>query len=179
MNLGEIKKKALALIEELDTDNTTLTADEDIQKKLNYIVNQVQNELARFKKIPAKQSVEITENELEYDLNKLDLFYQVQVIRGLEAEIFGTTADFKETGKADIYYYKYPTQIDAETPDTQELDLTIDVLEIMPYGIAADLLKSDVSNAYGNVYASRYQEMIQALDPRHSLGSIYIDTVEV
>lgn len=179
MNLGEIKKKALALIEELDTDNVTLTADEDIQKKLNYIVNQVQNELARFKKIPAKQSVEITENELEYDLNKLDLFYQVQVIRGLEAEIFGTTADFKEAGKADIYYYKYPTQIDAETLDTQELDLTIDVLEIMPYGIAADLLKSDVSNAYGNVYASRYQEMIQSLDPRHSLGSIYIDTVEV
>lgn len=179
MNLGEIKKKALALIEELDTDNTTLTTDEDIQKKLNYIVNQVQNELARFKKIPAKQSVEIIENELEYDLNKLDLFYQVQVIRGLEAEIFGTTAMFKEAGTADVRYYRYPVQIDADTQDTQELDLTIDVLEIMPYGIAADLLKSDVSNNYGQVYANRYQEMIQALDPRHSLGSIYIDTVEV
>lgn len=178
MTLGEIKKKALALIEELDEDNTTLTTDEDIQKKLNYIVNQIQNELARFKKIPAKQNVEITD-ELEYDLNKLDLFYQIQVIRGLEAEIFGTTAYFKEAGKAEVYYYKYPTQIDADTPDTQELDLTIDVLEIMPYGIAADVLKSDVSNNYGNVYASRYQEMIQSLDPRYSTGNVYIDTVEV
>lgn len=179
MNLGEVKKKALALIEELDNDNTTLTADEDIQKKLNYIVNQVQNELARFKKIPARQTVDITVDNLEYDLNNLELFYQVQVIRGLEAEIFGTTAMFKEAGTADVRYYKYPTQIDAETPDTQELDLTIDLVEIMPYGIAADLLKSDVSNNYGQVYANRYQEMIQSLDPRHSLGSIYIDTVEV
>ena len=179
MTLGEIKKKALALIEELDNDNTTLTADEDIQKKLNYIVNQVQNELARFKKIPAREIVEITENNLEYDLNDLDLFYQIQVIRGLEAEIFGTTAMFKETGTADVRYYKYPTQVNAETPDKQKLDLTIDLLEIMPYGIAADLLKSDVSNNYGQVYANRYQEMIQSLDPRHSLGSIYIDTVEV
>lgn len=179
MNLGEVKKKALALIEELDNDNTTLTTDEDIQKKLNYIVNQVQNELARFKKIPARQTVDITVDNLEYDLNNLELFYQVQVIRGLEAEIFGTTAMFKEAGTADVRYYKYPTQIDAETPDTQELDLTIDLCEIMPYGIAADLLKSDVSNGYGQVYASRYNEMIQSLDPRHSLGSIYIDTVEV
>jgi len=179
MNLGEIKKKALALIEELDTDNVTLTTDEDIQKKLNYVVNQVQNELARFKKIPARQIVEITDEALEYDLNNLELFYQVQVIRGLEAEIFGTTAMFKEAGTADVRYYRYPAQIDADTPDTQELDLTIDLCEIAPYGIAADLLKSDVSNAYGNVYASRYQEMVQSLDPRHSLGSIYIDTVEV
>ena len=178
MNLEEVKKKALALIEELDSE-TTLTTDEDILKKLNYVVNQVQNELARFKKIPAKQNVEITEDALEYDLNNLELFYQVQVIRGLEAEIFGTTAMFKEAGTADIRYYKYPVQIDGETADDQELDLTIDVLEIMPYGIAADLLKSDVSNNYGQVYANRYQELIQSLDPRHSLGSIYIDTVEV
>ena len=179
MNLGEIKKKALALIEELDEDNTTLTTDEDIQKKLNYICNQIQNELARFKKIPARQTVEITDDNKEYDLNNLELFYQVQVIRNLEAEIFGTTAYFNGTGKADIRYYKYPKQIDADTPDTQELDLTIDVLEIMPYGVAADVLKSDVSNSYGNVYASRYQEMIQSLDPRYSMGNVYIETVEV
>lgn len=179
MTLGEIKKKALALIEELEEDGTTLTTDEDIQKKLNYIVNQIQNELARFKKIPARQIVEITESNLEYDLNDLELFYQVQLIRGLEVEIFGTTAIFQKPGKADIRYYRYPTQVNANTKDTQELDLTIDLCEIMPYGIAADLLKSDVSNNYGQVYASRYQEMIQSLDPRHSLGNIYIDAVEV
>lgn len=179
MQLRDIKKKALALIEELDADNSTLTADEDIQKKLNYIVNQIQNEVVRFKKIPAKQKVTITSTDLAYDLNNLDLFYQVQLVRGLEAEVFGTTAYFKEEGEAEIFYYKYPKQIDADTPDEHELDLTIDLLEIMPYGIAADLLKSDVSNSYGQVYASRYQEMLQGLDPRYSMGNVYIETAEV
>ena len=42
----------------------------------------------------------------------------------------------------------------------------------MPYGVAADLLKSDVSNAYGNVYAQRYEQMKNQLDIRYNTGSI-------
>ena len=45
----------------------------------------------------------------------------------------------------------------------------------MPYGVAGDLLKSDVSNQYGQIYANRYAELKSQLDPRYSLGSIYID----
>ena len=46
---------------------------------------------------------------------------------------------------------------------------------MMPYGVAADLLKSDISNNYGKIYAERYETMKQQLDPRHSLGTIYIE----
>ena len=42
----------------------------------------------------------------------------------------------------------------------------------MPYGIAADLLKSDVSAEYGNIYAVRYENMKQLLDPRYNMPSI-------
>jgi hypothetical protein len=45
----------------------------------------------------------------------------------------------------------------------------------MPYGIAADLLKSDVSSEYGSVYATRYEQMLQRLDPRNSMTSVYIE----
>ena len=38
-----------------------------------------------------------------------------------------------------------------------------------------DLLKSDVSSNYGQVYAERYSELKQMLDPRQSQGSVYID----
>ena len=44
----------------------------------------------------------------------------------------------------------------------------------MPYGVAGDLLKSDVSNAYGNIYSQRYEQMKQQLDSRYSLGFIEI-----
>ena len=45
----------------------------------------------------------------------------------------------------------------------------------MPYGVAADLLKSDVSNNYGQIYAQRYETMVQRLDPRYNTGSVYIE----
>ena len=49
------------------------------------------------------------------------------------------------------------------------------MLEIMPYGIAADLLKSDVSAEYGNVYANRYEAMKNQLDPRFQMSSIHVE----
>jgi hypothetical protein len=49
------------------------------------------------------------------------------------------------------------------------------VLEIMPFGVAGDLLKSDVSANYGSVYSARYNEMLQMLDPRYQMGSVYIE----
>ena len=45
----------------------------------------------------------------------------------------------------------------------------------MPYGIAADLLKSDVSAEYGAIYATRYETMLQRLDPRYQMTSVYIE----
>jgi hypothetical protein len=45
----------------------------------------------------------------------------------------------------------------------------------MPYGVAADLLKSDVSAEYGAIYATRYKEMLQMLDPRYQMNSITIE----
>ena len=42
----------------------------------------------------------------------------------------------------------------------------------MPYGVAADLLKSDVSSQYGSIYAARYQQLLNELDVRYSTGSL-------
>ena len=35
-------------------------------------------------------------------------------------------------------------------------------------------IKSDISANYGQIYANRYESMLQRLDPRFSTGSIYI-----
>ena len=45
----------------------------------------------------------------------------------------------------------------------------------MVYGVAADLLKSDVSAEYGRIYSERYEQMLQRLDPRYTMNSIYIE----
>ena len=175
MTLEEMKIKVYSLIEEYSEDAEDLTEDEDLALKMNSVINQIQNELARFKKIEEYTTVEGTEGSV-IDFKDIDNnLYQLNLVKGLNCEIIGQKIKFNETGTAEVYYYKYPTQIDIDTEDSQELDLSIDVLEIMPYGVAADLLKSDVSSNYGQIYAERYRELKNELDPRYALGSVYID----
>lgn len=181
MTLKDIKKKVLSLIEELNPNSELLTDDPDIAAKINYVVNQVQFELARMKKIPANTTVTVKADEM-LDLNSVDDFYQLRLLRykneageQAEYELIDNLLTFPESGTAIIYYYKFPKEITSDTPDTYTFELTKDSLEILPYGVAADLLKSDVSAQYGAIYSQRYETMLQRLDPRYAMDSIYIE----
>ena len=46
-----MKKQVLKLIEEINPKSELLTDDPDISNKINDVINQIQNELARIKKI--------------------------------------------------------------------------------------------------------------------------------
>lgn len=176
MTLSDIKKKALSLIEEIDDKETKLTKDPDIANKLNYVINQIQYELSRVKKIPAYVELTVNKGDLlkftdigaEYEV------YQIDAVKGIEYEYKaqGTIIKCLEDGIAEVEYFRYPTLIDEKTPDSFEFELSSDVLECMPYGVAADVLKSDVSNAYGNVYAQRYEQMKNQLDIRYNTGCV-------
>ena len=179
MTLEEFKIKVLSMIEEYDEDEENLTQDEDIALKLNSVINQVQNELARFKKIDAYKQMNVTEGQA-INLTDIDMnIYQLNVIKGVPFDPIGNKIIFGGEGTADIYYYKYPAQINAETDDSYKFELDRDVIEIMVYGVAADLLKSDVASNYGQVYANRYKELVQTLDPRKGMQVMYFDTSEV
>ena len=175
MTLGDFKQRVLRLIEEIDVDKKELTDDPDISNKFNTVTNQLMFELFRYKGIIVKDTVNVTENE-EFILNEeYSDFYQLKIIKGVEYNIDDNIVTFLEDGKATIYYYKYPKSITKDTEDTYKFELATEVLECMVYGVAADILKSDVSSNYGQVYSQRYSELKQMLDPRQSQGSVYID----
>ncbi len=181
MTLLEMKKKVLQLIEEIDTSQTSLTSDPDIATKINSVINQVQFEVARIKKIPAVSEEEVTASEI-FELDMLDNFYQLRLIRFQDAsgnaagfEIIDNMVLFSTDGNAKIFYYKFPKTITDTTTDDYKFELAKDALEVIPYGVAADLLKSDVSTEYGAIYSQRYETMLQRLDPRYSVGSISVE----
>lgn len=175
MKLVELKKKTLALIEEINPDVTSLTDDPDIAAKLPYVINQVLFELARFKKIPGYYQIDVEKDDI-FDLTSLDNFYQLNIIKNVEYDhLDDTHVQFLDNGNALIKYYKYPERITPNSNDNMELDLSDDALEIAPYGIAADILKADVSNQYGTIYERRYREMLQMLDSRYTLGTVEFD----
>lgn len=181
MTLLEMKKKVLGMIEELNPNSELLTDDPDLSTKINEVINQVIYELARMRKIPRYVELEVKEGDIiEFaDIEKKagNEIYQVNLISGVEYEVKANGTVFKilESGTAEIDCFVYPERITEKTKDkAYEFELPADALEIAPYGIAADLLKSDVSTEYGSVYATRYESMLQRLDPRYTMNSIYI-----
>lgn len=181
MTLDEMKRKVLGLIEELNPDSEVLTDDPDIATKLNDVINQIQFELARIKKIAKYADVVVSKgdvltledigNEVGYDV------YQLGTVGGVKHKFRanGSVVQFLEDGTAEIDCFVYPEQITDKTKGNYEFELSMDCLEIMPYGVAADLLKSDISTEYGTIYATRYESMLQRLDPRNHMTSIYIE----
>jgi hypothetical protein len=182
MTLLEMKKKILSLIEELNPESEFLTDDPDIQAKLNEVINQVMFELVRFKKLPKYTKIEVAEGDvLEFaDFERACGYevYQVDTICGVKhtRKASGTVFKFLESGTAEIDLFVFPERITEKTKDkAYEFELTADVLEIMPYGVAGDLLKGDKSTEHGNVYSIRYENMKQTLDPRYQMSSISIE----
>lgn len=181
MKLAEMKRKVLALIEELNPESELLTDDPDIATKLEDVITQIMFELARFKKIPDYVEMEVKvgdlirfediKDETDYDV------YQLGNIGGVyhERKAQGTVLKIWEAGTIEIEYYRYPTRITDKNRAKYEFELSDDALEIMPYGVAADLLKSDVSTNYGEIYAQRYQTMLSQLDPRYAMPTITIE----
>lgn len=177
MQLKELKKKVLRLIEEYDSNSELLTADPDISAKINDVINQVIFELARIKKIPKYFEMEVKQGDLVTfsDFEK-ECGYEVfqADVSGVQnvPKANGTVFKIEESGVLEVDCYVYPERITDKTKDTYEFELSPDALEIAPYGIAADLLKSDVSSEYGTIYATRYESLKQMLDPRYSTGKI-------
>lgn len=181
MYLKELKKKVLVLIEEYDPDNdgSRFTADDDIDNKMNDVVNQIMYEICRIKKLPKYIEMDVNAGDL-IDFAALETecgyeIYQVKRIKGVDYEekADGTIYKMLESGTAEIDVYVYPEAITSKTKDTYEFELTPDVLEIMPYGIAADLLATDISSNYKE-FKERYETMLMRLDARNHLPSISI-----
>ena len=181
MTLSEMKQKVLGLIEEYNPDSELLTDDPDIATKINDVINQIMYELARIKKIPKYVEMAVNAGDrLEFADIEAECGYevfQISLVGGVSHSMKGSGTVIKvlESGTAEIDCYVYPERINSNTKGSYEFELSPDVLEIMPYGIAGDLLKSDVSAEYGNIYATRYEAMIQRLDPRYQMNSIYIE----
>lgn len=181
MSLKDMLKKILSLIEEYNSDSEYLTSDTDIANKIIDVINQIVMELCRMKKLPEYIEVPVTKGQL-LTINDLAVLcgkgvYQIDVIRGVNfvCRGSGTIYKFLESGMAEIDCFVYPQRITENNQENYVFDLPEDLLEIVPYGVAADLLKSDQSAEHGSVYAKRYETMKQQLDPRYMMGSIYCE----
>lgn len=187
MKLKEMKVNTFSLIEEYYPELKNLAEDADVINKINGVVNNVSMELMRIKKIPTSETMKVTNRKtinLKEEIG--DEFYQIKNIVGVTGYnmLDDVTMQLPEgfSGEITFYYYKYPKMVktlfegDEERQaedESFEFDLDADLLHIMPYGIAADLLKMDMISGYGRYFYERYNELKNRIDPRRTSGVIY------
>lgn len=194
MTLKEMKIKTFSLIEEYYPEHNELAEDEDVRNKINGIVNSIQMDLMKYRKINASQSFTIAKKDSKTInlTNRIEDLYQVKsiIFNDDEKEIeykmpneitLVLPEDYE--GIFTIYYYKYPTLVEIlfdtkqerlDEDEDYEFELDPDILEIMPYGIAADLLKMDMISNYGRYFEERYKSLLQTIDSRRVAGMVNV-----
>ena len=191
MTLKEMKVKTFSLIEEYYPEEKGLAEDEDVLNKINGVVNQIQLDLMKYRKIPTYKEINITKEDKKiinirekiedlYQLNRIyfDEDYEKNIEYSYVNDLTIKIPD-DYIGTIIVYYYKYPKNVEIlqenlneEYDDNYVFDLDPILLEIMPYGIAADLLKMDMISSYGKYFYERYLEMKNNIDTRNTSGSI-------
>lgn len=195
MTAKEIKIKTFSLIEEYYPERTELADDQDVIYKINGVINSIMLDLMKYRKIPAKYSYELKEDNTSLALSSIPDFYQLNTIPDIEYNVVGNieiifnTEDLELPKEITIYYYKYPSLMDltfeatstqtkeevsAEYDESFEIELDLDLQEIMPYGIASDLLKNDMISGYGRYFYERYTELKGLIDSRKTQGMAII-----
>lgn len=195
MTAKEMKIKTFSLIEEYYPERAELADDQDVIYKINGVINSIMLDLMKYRKIPAKYSYTLNENNKTLALSSIPDFYQLNTIPNIEYDIVGNfeilfnTEDLELPKEITIYYYKYPSLMDltfeatstqtkeevsAEYDESFEIELDLDLQEIMPYGIASDLLKNDMISGYGRYFYERYNELKGLIDSRKTQGMAMI-----
>ena len=111
--------------------------------------------------------------------------YQLKNVMALDENNKPAVADYYTVGKKKIYinnnsnyqyileYYAYPTLIDQDTDDDFVLELDQDVLMILPYAVASDILKTDPSADY-TAFQADYRRLLDNLNTSNQTPKVVI-----
>ncbi len=176
----EMKRKVLALIEEpMALSGEALDA--GIEEKYIFVANQVMMELSEIGKNIVYFEADVEAGDT-LDLDGLSelLGRRVRSIisasgAGYEMPSAGRLIRAIEGGNLFIECYVYPELIEEGSCEGYVFDLPPELLEIMPYGIAADLLACDGAADYGAVFRDRYRSMTARLMSRGAASAVSIE----
>lgn len=193
MKLGELKRYAIKLIDEY-SNNANITDDEDIRLKLNDLFNIAQIEMATtlrpiekvFKfSLPSDEYI-AKEDEIYVTIPLPEDFFDIKKLRfyprekALCNDYYIQAKNLKINrlafAKYELEYNAYPTIITEETNDEHELEVDLDAQMFLPYYVAADILKSDVSANYTS-FEAKYNNKLELLKQKDrntiTINSLY------
>lgn len=171
MTLSQIKELAVKLIDEY-SNNANLTDDEDIRLKLNGLCNLGQIELSLIKKIKRTYEFSIDEETEGYNVitlpedfmeeNRLRFYPSNNSILSYYIQDNKLKIAGNCLGNFEFEYFANPQEITEETSDDYELEIDLIAQQVLPYYVASDILKSDVSANY-TAFEAKYNAKLEIL----------------
>lgn len=177
MNLGNLKEYAVQLIDEY-SNKEIITSDEDIKLKLNNLFNIGQIELSQIREIIKVYNYELKEEsktgyfsiEMPSDckeIKKMRYFSDngIKLEHYIQKNKNKLAIKVKSNclGNYEIEYASIPELIDSTTPDDYEFEIDLDSQMLLPYYVAADVLKSDVAADYTS-FEAKYSNKLEILN---------------
>jgi len=172
MTLSQIKELAVKLIDEY-SNNANITDDEDIRLKLNGLCNLGQIELSLIKKIKKTyefvinevaetefRTIELPEDYMEE--NKLRYYTTNNTLLNYYVQDNKLKIHKDCLGNFEFEYFAKPQEITNETDDDYELEIDLIAQQVLPYYVASDVLKSDVSANY-TAFEAKYNAKLEIL----------------
>ena len=172
MNLKEVKTRILALLEEFSESDLSKSDDEDINKKLNPLIDMAQKHQANIFKIRKMKQFDISSSEESgYTPYSLGIrCYQLESVKLIEGKdldyyFFNRKIYVKNdfNGIIQVFYNIFPETITEITEDISELEVDNNAQMMICYEVAGDILKSDVSANYA-AFDNKYQALLQTID---------------
>ena len=167
------KKMFFSMIDEYNPQNQYFTEDEDARTKCANLYNPRYIELASLRFNKKVKEFEITTEGRGYEQFKLPKGTNIKILGGrneynepisMETRIEGESilVSKKTAGKLLIEYNPFPTAITDETDDDFELEIDDELASILPYGVAADLLKTDPGEDW-TAFEKEWNRRLQSL----------------
>ena len=180
MTLGQAKAMVMKLLDDYMIESPP-TDDEETLAKLNAMIQSAQVFLSTVKKIRKSCTIQHEPNGTwcaEYELpNDFSQAYKVRDENGNDyaVEFIGEKVLVKDLKPQNIRidYYAFPSEITDQTTDDFILELAQDAQQVLPYAVAADILKMDPSADY-TAFEVKFNNLMQNLDTRQNIGISFV-----
>ena len=148
MNVGQIKTNAIMRINEYSNKGIVIGTGQnaDYLLRMNGLINEAQMQIARIRKIEVNVNLEDPEPIGDYLRFPLPMdFMEFKEIQ-MDGEIYpycrveGNRIKLPQEVKnraLELFYYRYPNEITADTPEETELEVDRDAQAIIPYFVGA------------------------------------------
>jgi len=188
MNLGDAKKRALALMAEYSIDGLQISKQEnaDYLNRMPFFAHEAQMDISARSGVTAVMSIELVkQDDKKYTYIQLPEDYREMKYVFFDEELFTGNYSILNgqirfnagySGTVDIYYWKYPKELTEETEDSYSFEVDREYHHLIPYYMGGKCMQDENQDIAERLLSDYYNRLNDVREP-HEDGQTTIDNI--